>query len=422
MSLTTKMLIALVAGLIAGIVAAVFRESGGGAFLSVTEPIGSIWINALRMTLIPLVVSLLISVVGSVPDARSTGRLGLRAFLIFMVFLVATGVVAVAIGPALVAMLPIDAATTAALQSGDAAAVVANAARMPTIAQTLIDIVPSNPIRAAADGAMLPLVVFSLALGAAASRVAPEHRAVLLGFFRGLADAMLVLVGWVIALAPIGVFALAAGLAAKIGFAAVGVIAWYVVILTSVVVLATILLYVAAVVVGRVSLVRFARAVAPGQAVAFSARSSLAALPALVDGARTRLALPAVITSFVLPLAVSTLRVSTPIMWAITLPFLARLYSVDLGYAELIALVLTGILLSFSIPGLPSASLFLMAPFLAGLGIPAEALGIVLAADAIPDLFKGVLNVTGHMASAVIVARHVPDEALIAVERAAAET
>jgi Na+/H+-dicarboxylate symporter len=226
---------------------------------------------------------------------------------------------------------------------------------------------------------------------------------------------MLVLVGWVIALAPIGVFALAAGLAAKIGLAAVGVIAWYIVILSAVIIFVTVLLYVAAVVFGRVPLAQFARAVAPGQAVAFSARSSLAALPALVEGARSRLALPPVITSFVLPLAVSTLRLSSPIMWAITLPFLARLYGVPLGYAELIALVLAGILLSFSIPGLPSASLFMMAPFLSGMGIPAEALGVVIAADAIPDLFKGVLNVTGHMASAAIVARHVPDEAVLGV-------
>ena len=413
MSLTTRMLLALAAGLLAGIVAAIFRDSGGSVFLSVAEPVGNVWVNALRMTLIPLVASLLISVVGSVPDARSTGRLGLRAFLIFMVFLCATGVVSILIGPALVAMLPIDAATTAALQGGDAATVVANAARMPTVAQTLVDIIPSNPIRAAADGTMLPLVVFALALGAAASRTAPEHRMVLVGFFRGLADAMLVLVGWVIALAPIGVFALAAGLAAKIGLAAVGVIVWYIVILTGVIIFVTILLYGAAVLVGRVPIAQFARAVAPGQAVAFSARSSLAALPALVEGARSRLAFPPVITSFVLPLAVSTLRVSTPIMWAITLPFLARLYGVDLGYTQLIALVFTGILLSFSIPGLPSASLFLMAPFLAGLGIPAEALGIVIAADAIPDLFKGVLNVTGHMASAAIVARHVPDDAVL---------
>src|SRR5688500_2299595 len=420
MSLTTRMLLALVAGLITGSIATTFKDAGGGVLIQVADPIGSIWVNALRMTLIPLVVSLLISVIASVPDARSTGRIGMRALVIFVIFLVATGVVSVLIGPALVAMLPIDAATIAALQTGDAGAVVPNAARMPTIAQTFIENVPANPIRAAADGAMLPLVVFSLALGAAATRIPADRRADLVRFFRSLADAMLVIVGWVIAVAPIGVFALAIGLAARIGLAAVGVIAWYIVILTGVIILVTVLLYGAAVIGGRVPLSRFARSIAPGQAVAFSARSSLAALPALIEGARRWLTLPPVVTSFVLPLAVSTLRISTPIMWSITIPFLARLYGIEVGYAGLAVLVLNGILLSFSIPGLPSASLFLMTPFLTGLGIPAEALGIVLAADAIPDLFKGVLNVTGHMASATIVARRVPAEALTELQQVGA--
>jgi proton glutamate symport protein len=410
MSLTTRMLLALIAGLVTGIVATTVDDAGASALIRVTDPVGSIWVNALRMTLIPLVVSLLIGVIASVPNARSTGRLGIRALVIFLIFLGAIGVVSILIGPALVAMLPIDAATTAALQTTEAATIATNAARMPTIGQTLIDIVPSNPIRAAADGAMLPLVVFSIALGAAATRIPAEERAVLVQFFRSLSDAMLVIVGWVIAVAPIGVFALAVGLGARIGLTAVGVIGGYVVILSGVVILATILMYGAAVFGGRVSLSRFARAVAPAQAVAFSARSSLAALPALLEGARRWLVLPPVVTSFVLPLAVSTLRLSTPIMWSITLPFLARLYGVELGYAHLALLVGNGILLSFSVPGLPSASLFLMAPFLAGLGIPVEALGIVIAADAIPDLFKGVLNVTGHMASATIVARHAPAE------------
>jgi proton glutamate symport protein len=410
MSLTTRMLLALIAGLVTGIVANTVDDAGASALIRVTDPVGSIWVNALRMTLIPLVVSLLIGVIASVPNARSTGRLGIRALVIFLIFLGAIGVVSILIGPALVAMLPIDAATTAALQTTEAATIATNAARMPTIGQTLIDIVPSNPIRAAADGAMLPLVVFSIALGAAATRIPAEERAVLVQFFRSLSDAMLVIVGWVIAVAPIGVFALAVGLGARIGLTAVGVIGGYVVILSGVVILATILMYGAAVFGGRVSLSRFARAVAPGQAVAFSARSSLAALPALLEGARRWLVLPPVVTSFVLPLSVSTLRLSTPIMWSITLPFLARLYGVELGYAHLALLVGNGILLSFSVPGLPSASLFLMAPFLAGLGIPVEALGIVIAADAIPDLFKGVLNVTGHMASATIVARHAPAE------------
>jgi Na+/H+-dicarboxylate symporter len=411
-SLTTRMLLALVAGLVTGIIAVALKEIGGATLISVAEPVGSVWVNALRMTLIPLVASLLIGVIASAPDARSTGRLGIRALVIFLMFLCAIGVVSVLIGPALVAMLPIDASTTAALQVANADAAISNAGRMPTIAQTLIDIVPANPMRAAIDGAMLPLVVFSVALGAAATRIPEDQRAALLSFFHGVADAMLVIVGWVITAAPIGVFALAVGLAARIGLAAIGVITWYIVILSGVIILATALLYGVAAIGGGIPLSRFARAVAPAQAVAFSARSSLAALPALLEGARRWLVFPPAVTSFVLPLAVSTLRLSTPIMWSITFPFLARLYGVELGYPALAVLVLNGILLSFSIPGLPSASLFLMAPFLTGLGIPADALGIILAADAIPDLFKGVLNVTGHMASAAIVARHVPPEAI----------
>src|SRR5687768_9619927 len=191
MSLTTRMLLALVAGLITGSIATTFKDAGGGVLIQVADPIGNIWVNALRMTLIPLVVSLLISVIASVPDARSTGRIGMRALGIFVIFLVATGIVSVFIGPALVASLPIDATTIAALRTGNAEAVMASAATMPTITQTLIDIVPSNPIRAAADGAMLPLVLFSLALGAAATRIPADRRADFVRFFRSLADAML---------------------------------------------------------------------------------------------------------------------------------------------------------------------------------------------------------------------------------------
>jgi len=171
MSLTTRVLLALVAGLITGIVATSFKDAGGGALIRIADPVGSVWVNALQMTLIPLVASMLISVIASVPDARSTGRLGMRAFVVFTAFLCVTAVVSILIGPALVAMLPIDAAMTAALQTSNAGAILTTAARMPTFAQTLIDIVPANPFRAAADGAMLPLVVFSLALGAAATRI-----------------------------------------------------------------------------------------------------------------------------------------------------------------------------------------------------------------------------------------------------------
>jgi Na+/H+-dicarboxylate symporter len=409
------MLVALVAGLAIGAVTRYQFPEAVAGLLSVSEPVGTLWLNALRMTLIPLVVALLIGGIASVTDTGATGRLGVRTMIIFLVLLVGIGIMSALLAPPLLALLPFDPTTAATLREGPASGV-ADAARMPTFAQMITDIVPANPVRAAADGAMLPLVTFAVALGFAAGRLPTPQRQALVGFFRALTEAMLVIVGVVIRLAPIGVVALSIGLAARLGLTAVGAIAFYVVLLTGLVILATILLYPIAIVAGRVPPVRFARAVAPGQAVAFSARSSLAALPALVEAARTQLRLPPVVISFVFPLAVSTLRLSTPIMWAVTLPFLATLYSVDLPFSQLLWLIAVGILLSFSTPGLPSASLFLMVPFLPGLGIPAEALGIAIAADAIPDLFKSVLNVTGHMTSAVVAARGVPAGAASGVE------
>jgi Na+/H+-dicarboxylate symporter len=252
---------------------------------------------------------------------------------------------------------------------------------------------------------MLPLVFFAVLFGLAAAYLPLERREAVVAFFRGIADALLVIVGWVIAVAPIGVFALAVGLVLRTGTAGVEALALYILLLCALILITTGLLYLIAATAGRVPLARFARAAAPAQAVAFSSRSSMAALPAML-AARERLLLPPAASGLVLPLAVTTLRVSTPIMWAVAIPFLARLHGIELGYAPLALLVLAGILLSFSTPGLPSASLFLMSPFLPGLGIPVEALGIAIAADAIPDLLKGVLNVTGHLTATAIVTRN----------------
>ena len=228
--------------------------------------------------------------------------------------------------------------------------------------------------------------------------------------FRAIADAMTVIVGWLIAVAPVGVFALAVTLVVRTGLGAVRALALYIAVLTGVIVLVTLLLYPVAVIAGRQPLSRFARALIPPQAIAFSARSSLAALPAMVEAARTRLGLPDPVTSFVIPLAVTTLRLSAPIMWSVSIPFVARLYGVALGQEQLLLLIGAGILLSFSVPGLPSGSILLMGPFITGLGIPIEAVGLLIAADSIPDLFKGVLNVTSHVTTSAVVARRVTED------------
>jgi Na+/H+-dicarboxylate symporter len=356
------------------------------------------------MVLIPLVLSLLVTGIVATIDSGSTGRLGLTALVVFLALLAGTALVSAVVASPLVSRIPIDPATTAMMRASADSSVLATARQLPSASELLVSVVPVNPIRAAVDGAMLPLVTFAILFGLALSRVAIDRRDPVARVFRGLADAMTVIVGWLIAVAPVGVFALAMTLVLRTGLGAVEALALYIALVSGVIILVTLLLYAVAVVAGHQPLMRFVRALIPPQAIALSARSSLAALPAMVDSARTRLDFPAPVTSFVLPLAVTTLRLSTPIMWSVSIPFLARLYGIDIAPEQFALLLGSGILLSFSVPGLPSASIFLMGPFVTGLGIPIEAIGLLIAADSIPDLFKGVLNVTGHMTSAAVVA------------------
>ena len=328
MSSTSRVLLALVLGLLVGAAIAALDVPALRTAAAVIEPIGTIWVRALQMTLIPLVLSLLITGIVSTVDTGATGRLGVAALGVFLALLVGTALVTSLVGTPLVSRIPIDPETTAMMRATADSSILATARQLPTFSEMLVSVVPANPVRAAVDGAMLPLVTFAILFGLALSRVAVERRDAVAGIFRAIADAMTVIVGWLITVAPVGVFALAVTLAVRTGLAAARALALYIALVTGVIVLVTVLLYAVAVIAGRQPLARFARALVPPQAIALSARSSLAALPAMVEAANTRLALPARVTSFVLPLAVTTLRLSTPIMWGVSIPFLARLYGI----------------------------------------------------------------------------------------------
>src|SRR3712207_2465446 len=171
---------------------------------------------------------------------------------------------------------------------------------------------------------------------------------------------MLTVVGWTFAAAPIGVFALGATLAARLGVAAAGAVGYFVLVFSAILAAFTVLLYPLAAAGGRVGLKRFATAVAPVQALAFSSRSSAVALPAMITAARDKLGLPAPVISLALPLAVTVFRVSTPLGWPVSALFLARLYGVEVDGWQLASLTATSILLSYSVPPIPSGSLFLI--------------------------------------------------------------
>lgn len=408
LSHTKRVLIALLLALALGMSIAGSGSSLLIALAADVEPIGTLWVNAIRMTVIPLVVSLLITSVADRAEETSLGRTGGQALLLFVGLLGGTAIFAALAAPPLFAWLPINATTMASVVERPSEATdvhLAGARELPGIGQWLTDLVPTNPIRAAADGAMLPLVLFSLLLALASTRVTPAVRQPIMSFFTGIRETMLVLVQWMVALAPIGVFALVLPLAARMGTAAVGALAYFVVAICSLFIVQILALYVVAALAGRVRISTFAQAVLPAQAVAFSSRSSLAALPALVEGAKSRLGAQPEIYGFVIPLAVSTFKVTWPISAVAGSLFVARLYGIELDSAAIAMIASTSILLSFSSPGIPSGSLVLLAPLFVSVGLPVAGIGMLIALDTIPDIFKTTSNVTADMAVAAILGR-----------------
>ena len=410
MTLTTRVIAGLVLGLTAGIAINASQVPMLLTLGSWIEPIGKLWVNGILMTVIPLVVSSLILGVASTGDARRVGKLGRRAFLLFLVLVCASGGFAALVAPCLFGWLPIDAAAAASFHANAAAVATQPVQATVTLDQWLIALVPSNPVKAAADGALLPLVVFTLAFALAVGRLPAELRGGMVRAFEALAAAMRILIEWVLALAPIGVFALSLSLAARLGIAAAGALGYYVALVSVLPVVLLLLLYPTVAFGARVAMRRFAGAAAPAQAVAFSTRSSLASLPALIEGAELHLGLPPSITGFTLPLAVSIFKFCGPVVVIVGALFVGRLYDIAIDPTRLIEATGLTALLSFTVPGIPGGGLIAMGPVIfAFLGLPVEAVGMLIALDTIPDMFRAPANVTADLAVAAILAYHTPE-------------
>jgi Na+/H+-dicarboxylate symporter len=376
------------------------------ALPAIIEPVGTLWVNAIRMTVVPLVISLLITGIASAADTRTVGRIGGRAGLLFACFVAASSTFALIAAPPLLALLPIDPAAAAAIR---ARAGTVQPADLPSFQTWVTGLIPVNPVRAAADGAMLPLVVFTVLFALALSRVPAESRGGLLVFVGAVGDAISVLIRWILALAPIGVFALVLPLIASMGAAAVGAFGYFVGLASLLVVLAVLALYPLTRWLAGVPMRAFARGCAPAQAVGFTTRSSLAALPAMIDGAETRLGLPARVTSLVLPAAVSVFKFASPIVRFTGTVFIARLYGIELSGLELAVIAAAVGLLSFYSPGVPSGGLFVMTPLYLAFGLPVEGIGLLIALDLVPDMFITAANVTANLSVAAMLARHLPE-------------
>lgn len=403
MSTTARVLIGLTAGLAVGITLSVTKAPFLTEVVSAAVPVGTLWLNALRMTIVLLVVSLIVTGVAATADAAASGRLAVGSLLLFVLLLSASALFGAIVSPVALALLPADPARAAALRESVASS--AAPAGAPPFAEWVTGIVPANPFGAAAEGAMLPLVVFALFFGFALTRIAPERRQPLVAFFQAVVDTMMVIVHWVLWAAPVGVFALVLPVGARAGVGAIGALAAYVVLISGLCAALAVAMYPVASVFGKISIGRFARAVAPAQAVAFSTQSSLASLPAMLEGVQT-LGLTRRVTALVLPLAVSIFRITGPATYMGSAAFVAWLYGVEISFLQFVAGAVVGVVVGMGAVGLPGHVSFMGThlPVLQAMGLPLEPLGLMLAMETIPDVFATVGNVTADVAATSVVA------------------
>jgi proton glutamate symport protein len=389
------LLAALVVGLVLGIVTAGLGDGIKEPLVQAAGLIGGLWLDALRMTVIPLIVALLVVGVVGGADAARAGGLAAKAVAWFVGFYIFSAIFGAVVTPALLAVWPLPQAAAQALQTGLAGVdQSATAAAVPTVADFFKTIIPPNPIGAAANDQILPLVFFTTVFAFALARVEPARRSTVLGFFEGVADTMLLVIGWVLALAPIGVLALAFAVGAGAGGSALGAVVHYVIIISLLGIILTAIGFGIAIFVAGFAPGAFFKAIAGPMAVALSTRSSLASLPAMLRSAAD-LRVKERDADVVLPLAVALFRSTGPAMNIGVALYVAHWLGVSItptGYAAGIAVAAMASLGAVSLPGQISF-VTSIAPISIALGVPIEPLALLLALETIPDTFRTLGNV-----------------------------
>ncbi|KAF0179137.1 MAG: dicarboxylate/amino acid:cation symporter [Hyphomonadaceae bacterium] len=405
-SLSARVLIALLLGLGVG---AWLQASGSAQWIAaanVVEAFGALWLNALRMTVVPLIFAILVTGIASVADAASTGRLAVRALIMFTVLIFGAAIYATVAVEGVLTLWPVDRGAATTFVAGVSAPDLASL-KPPGLGDWIKSLAPSNAVKAAADDAVLPLVVFAVFFGFAATRLEAKLREPLVTFFRAVGETMIVIVHWVLLAGPVGVFALSLGVGLRAGFGAAGVLAQYVTIVSLVTIGIILVAWLLAVLVARVPLAKFARAMTPVTAVAFSTQSSLASLPAMLESTRGVLGIPARITDLVLPLAVAVFRFTSPVANLAVAYFITHLYGIEPSLPQMITAIVVSFAVSVAAVGLPGQVSFIvsMAPICVALGAPLEILGILIAVEVVPDIFRTIGNVTGDVMAAAVMER-----------------
>jgi len=397
---------ALVLGLLAGSFSPGLPEQVHNGVIGTAGFIGTLWLNALKMTVIPLVVALLIVGIAKSAEAAHAGRVAGRSVLWIVIICTVSAIFGTLMILLLTHLFPLPRSTAAGLQTALGGIENKAPASLPGIAEFFKGVIPDNVVSAAANGDILPLVVFSVLFALALGYISEAGRRSLVTFFEAIGDALLVVIEWVLWIAPLGVFALALVVGSAAGSAAFAGLLHYIVLISAVGVLVTLAAYPLGIIVGRIAPAAFVRALIPSQAIAISTRSSLASLPAMLAASRG-LGIRDKVADVSLPIAVALFRATGPAM-NVAVPFyIAHWLGLHPSLAQIIAATAVAAVMSYGAVSLPGEVSYIssIAPIALALGVPIAPLALLVAVEMVPDIFRTVGNVSMDVALAAVVDR-----------------
>ncbi len=405
-SLSARVVLALVVGIVLG----AWLHAAGNApdwLTETAQAIGGLWLSALQMTVVPLIFSLLVVGIAQASDAAATGRLAARAVVLFLALVGTVAALTLILIPLSFQLWPVDRVAADALIAGSVGSEPVPVMETGGFAAWLQSLAPGNPIKAAADNAILSLVLFGVFFGFAVTRLDAERRGRIVGLFDAVGEAMIVIVRWVLWAAPLGVFALALALGLTSGIGSAGAIVHYVILASAACIGTLLLSYPLGIIGGKIAPGLFLKANLPVTAVAVGTQSSLGSLPVMIEQSRDVLGIGERTVGVVLPLAVAIFRITSPAANLTVALFIAHVMGIPVSFEHMAAAWLVSIAVSVASVGLPGQVSFFasIAPICIAMGLPTQLLPLLLAVEVIPDIFRTVGNVTADMAATAALGR-----------------
>ncbi len=393
--------VAIAVGLILGLAVGLGAAATGNEVLlkiaAGSAPFGTLFMNAIRMVVIPLIVTVIFTSIARLGDPRKLGRIGgmtMAYYWITLIPAIAIGMATMKVGLRFASEIEIPQTETTSIP------------QLQSMVDFLVSLVPANPFAAASAGAILPLIVFTALVAAATGTLASERRERLINIAEDVSEALIKLVWWILYTAPIGVFGLAAPVTAQLGWGLVESLAIFIVCVFVGLIIFLLLVTLPMVwFVAGITPAKYLRATVGAVSVAASTTSTAAAIPVTLEETTNNLKVSPTIADLLVPLGASMHRPGSALFQGAAIVFLAYLFDVEIPMAAVGAAMLATFLVSLTVAPVPSSGVVTMAPALDAIGVPVAGLAIVLGIDRIPDMMRSAVNILGQVSAAVCVDR-----------------